>query len=186
MNEWTHIFIKIYLSHFILERVDVGCVSEVSWRRGQTTTYCPEVLLTIAALLSHPDWDAQPWVTKGPKPSVFRWLSIWHLVPNYLQIQLTQAVCLLVIFLFSVHLLPLFFRLFTQMHLLIDGRSMVATCVSVYQCAYIWVNVSVCVCVCVCVCVTFNLAKIVYCLKPWQITVATLTLIFPYSRTGIW
>ena len=26
MNERTHFFIKIYLSHFILERVDVGCV----------------------------------------------------------------------------------------------------------------------------------------------------------------
>ncbi len=25
-----------YLSHFILERVDVGCVWEMSWRRGQT------------------------------------------------------------------------------------------------------------------------------------------------------
>ena len=33
----------------------------------------------------------------------------------------TQAVCVLVIFLFDVHLLPLFFRLFTQVHLLIDG-----------------------------------------------------------------
>ena len=30
MNERTHFFIKIYLSHFILERVDVGCVWEVS------------------------------------------------------------------------------------------------------------------------------------------------------------
>ena len=36
MNERTHFFIKIYLSHFILERVDVGCVWEVRWRRGQT------------------------------------------------------------------------------------------------------------------------------------------------------
>ena len=30
MNERTHFFIKIYLSHFILERVDVGYVWEVS------------------------------------------------------------------------------------------------------------------------------------------------------------
>ena len=28
MNERTHFFIKIYLSHFILERVEVGCVCE--------------------------------------------------------------------------------------------------------------------------------------------------------------
>ena len=35
--------------------------------------------------------------------------------------QLTQAVCVLVIFLFETHLLPLFFHLFTLVHLLIDG-----------------------------------------------------------------
>ena len=52
---------------------------------------------------------------------VCRWLSLWHLVPNWLQLQPTQAVCVLVIFLFDVHLLSLFFRLFTQVHILIDG-----------------------------------------------------------------
>ena len=36
-------------------------------------------------------------------------------------LQLTQTVCALVILLFNVHLLPLFFRLFTQVHLFIDG-----------------------------------------------------------------
>ena len=82
MNERTHFFIKIYLSHFILERVDVGRVLEVSWRRGQTATYWPQVLLTIAALLSHSGWAAQPWVTEGPKPSVYRWLLIRYLVPQ--------------------------------------------------------------------------------------------------------
>ena len=41
MNERTHFFIKISLLHFILERVDVGCMWEVSWRRGQTATYRP-------------------------------------------------------------------------------------------------------------------------------------------------
>ena len=68
MNERTRFFIKIYLSHFILERVDVGWVWEVSWRRGQTVTYWPKVLLTIAALLSHSGWASQPWVTEGPSP----------------------------------------------------------------------------------------------------------------------
>ena len=58
----------MYLSHFILERVNVGCVWEVSWRRGQTATYWPQILLTIAALLSHSGWTAQPWVTEGPSP----------------------------------------------------------------------------------------------------------------------
>ena len=70
MNERTHFFIKIYLSHFILERVDAGCVLEVSWRWGQTATYWPKVIFTIAALLSHSDWAAQPWDTEGRKPSV--------------------------------------------------------------------------------------------------------------------
>ena len=70
MNKRTLFFIKIYLSHFILERVDVGCVWEVSWRRGQTATYWPKVPLTIAALLPHSGWAAQPWVTEGHKPSV--------------------------------------------------------------------------------------------------------------------
>ena len=95
MNERMHFFIEIYLLHFILERVDVGCVWEVSWRQGQTTTYWPQVLLTIAVLLSYSGWAAQPWVTEGPKPSVCRWFSLWHLVPNWLQLQLelTQAVC---------------------------------------------------------------------------------------------
>ena len=88
MNTRTHFFIKIYLSHFILERVDVGCVWEVSWRRRQTATYGPKVLLTIAAFFPHLGWVAQPWVTEGPKPSVCRWLSYWHLVPNWFQLEL--------------------------------------------------------------------------------------------------
>ena len=35
------------------QKGDVSCVWEVSWRQGQTGTYWPQVLLTIAALLSH-------------------------------------------------------------------------------------------------------------------------------------
>ena len=85
MNERTRFFIKKkYLSLFILERVDVGCVWEVSWRRRQTATYWPQVLLvTIAALLSHSGWAAQPWVAEGPKPSVWSWFSFhWHPISN--------------------------------------------------------------------------------------------------------
>ena len=110
MKERTHFFIKIYLSHFILEsvakglrkgceRVDVGCVWEVGWRRRQTATYWPKVSLTLAALLSHLGWAAQPWVTEGRSPLSASWFSRWHLVPNWLQLQLelksnwlTQAV----------------------------------------------------------------------------------------------
>ena len=74
MDEQTHFFIKISLSYFILERVDVCCVWELHWRRGET-----------AVLLFHLGWVAQPWVTECPKPSVCRWLSIRHLVSNWLK-----------------------------------------------------------------------------------------------------
>ena len=50
IDERTHFFKKIYLSHFILETVAKGlCV------RGEleTATYWPQVPLTRAALLSH-------------------------------------------------------------------------------------------------------------------------------------
>ena len=100
---------------------DVSCVWEVSGDKDGLL-FWPKVLLsTIAALLPHLSWVAQLRVTEGPKLAVCRWLSIWHLVSNWLQLQLTQAVCVLVIFLFDALLLPLFFRLFTQVHLLIDG-----------------------------------------------------------------
>ena len=72
MNERTHFFIKIYLSHFILESVYVSCVREVSRRRGQTATYWPKVLLTIAALFLILAWVTQPWDTEGRKPSVYK------------------------------------------------------------------------------------------------------------------
>ena len=70
MNERTNTLLyKKYTSHtFILERVGVGCVWEVSWKRGQTATYWPQVLLAITALLSHSGWAAQPWVTEVPSP----------------------------------------------------------------------------------------------------------------------
>ena len=60
----------------------------------ETGTDCyilTQVLLTIAALLSHLGWVAQLWVTEGPKPSVCHWLSIQHLVSNWLQLQLTPT-----------------------------------------------------------------------------------------------
>ena len=63
---------------------------------GDRLLFWPKVLLsTITALLSHSGWAAQPWVTVSPKPSVCHWLSIRHLVPNWLQLQLelTQTIC---------------------------------------------------------------------------------------------
>ena len=37
----------------------------MSWRRRQTATYWAQVPLTIAALLSHSGWAAQPWVLRA-------------------------------------------------------------------------------------------------------------------------
>ena len=113
MNERTHFFIKIY--------VDVGCVWEVSSRRGQTATYWPQVLLTIAAPLSHSGWAAQPWVIEGPKPSAagsqFGILSPTGSNSNWNWLKPS-------VYWLYFCLAPTgfrFFRLFTQVHLLIDG-----------------------------------------------------------------
>ena len=103
-NERTHFFIKIYLSHFILERVNVGCVWEVSWRRGQTATYWPNVLLTIAAVLPH----SAGLLNHGSLRAQALCLEL-VLTPLASYLQLTQAVCVLVIFLFDIHLLPLIY-----------------------------------------------------------------------------
>ena len=119
-NEQTNTFLyKKYTSNTSFSKRWMLVVCEtVSWRRGKTATYWSKVSLTIAALLSHLGWAVQPWVTEGPKASLCRWLSLRQLVSNWLQLQLPQATCVPVIFLFDVHLLSL---LFTQVHLLIDG-----------------------------------------------------------------
>ena len=75
-----------------------------------------KVLLTIAAFLSHLGWDYSTVGHWGPKALCLPLALTSASCP-----QLTQAVCVLVIFLFDAHLLPLFFCLFTQVHLLIDG-----------------------------------------------------------------
>ena len=89
---------------------DVFCVWKMSWRWGQTAILTQQYFFLILAGV------AQPWVTESPKPSVCRWLSLWHLVPNWLELPVH-----LVILLFNAHLHLLFFRLFTQVHLLIDS-----------------------------------------------------------------
>ena len=79
IDKRTHFFREIYLSHFILERVDVSCVWEVSWRWEQTATYWPQVPLYYSSTSSSFYWAAQPgsW---GSKASVWCWLSLQHLV----------------------------------------------------------------------------------------------------------
>ena len=61
---------------------------------GQTATYWPNVLLTIAALLSHSGWAAQPWVTEGPPSAAGSQFGILSPTdPNCNWNWLTQAVC---------------------------------------------------------------------------------------------
>ena len=48
-------------------------------------------------------------------------LSLQAVLTLAFYLQLTRTVCALVILLFNAHMLPLFFHLFTQAHLLIDG-----------------------------------------------------------------
>ena len=121
MNEHTSLY--IYLSHFILERVDVGCVWEMSLRREQTATYWPKVLLTIAALFPHLGWGCSTvghWGSQALSLQADSHAGI--LFPNRLQLQLemelTQAVC--GTWLYNC-LTSTCFCLFTQVHLLIDG-----------------------------------------------------------------
>ena len=95
MNERTHFFIKIYLSHFILKRVDVGCVWEVSWRRGQT------VILTQSSSHDHSSTSSSSWLgllnhgsLRATSPHSASWFSHWHPISNWLELQLelTEAV----------------------------------------------------------------------------------------------
>ena len=133
-------------------------VWEASWRREQTASYWPKVLLTIAALLSRPGWAAQPWVTSpqsaswfsrlSPTDSYCSWNSNWlkpSVAPGYIIVWHPSASCgrthlhriqqrpqVKVIFRYLRPDAPvsLFFRLSTQVHLLIDG--------SVEGQCYIW------------------------------------------------
>ena len=115
MNERIQFFINISLTLYS-RKGDVGSVWEMSWRQEQTAILTPSSSSTIAALLPHLGWVAQPWVTDGLRPSVCKLI-----LPLASCLQLTQTVCALVILLFKAYLLPLFFRLFTQVHLLING-----------------------------------------------------------------
>ena len=115
-NERIHFFIKIYLSHFILERV-VFVVCERWVGDRDRLLYWPRFFLAHSStsfsswlgFLNHGSLRAQsPLSAAG---SHFGILSPTPLNrPGHM-----------VILLSNVHLLPLLFRLFTQVHLLIDG-----------------------------------------------------------------
>ena len=134
------------------ERVDVGCVWEVSWRREQTATYWPKVLLTIAALLSRSagllnrgSLRAQALCLElvlTPRASYLQlqlklnsnWLKpsvapgyiiVWHPTASFgrthlHRIQPRPQVKVIFRIFDWMDLFPLFFCLFTLVHLLID------------------------------------------------------------------
>ena len=116
MNERTHFSIKIYLSHFILERVMFAACERWAGDKDRLL-YWPQVLLaTIAALLLHLGLCCSTGGHWGPKtlclPLALTSASYLHLSPT---------VCAPGYIIVYVHLLQLFFRFFTQVHLLIDG-----------------------------------------------------------------
>ena len=106
----------INLSHFIFRKGDVCCVWEISGDKDRFYID-PSSSSTIAALLPHLDWGCSTvghWGLQSPQSAC--WFSLRHPVSNRL-----KPSGHLVILFSNAHLLPLFFRLFTQVHLLIDG-----------------------------------------------------------------
>ena len=92
MKERTCFFIKIYFSHFILKRVDVGCVWEVSWKWGQTATYWPKFFwpwqhffLILAWLLNRGSMRAQsPLSATGSQFGILSPTDSSRLCPDYI------------------------------------------------------------------------------------------------------
>ena len=84
------------------------------WVETRTDCY-----IDPSSSLDHSSTSFASWLgllTKGLKPTVCSWFSLRHPVSNWL-----EPPGHLVILFSNTHLLPLFFRLFTPVHLLIDG-----------------------------------------------------------------
>ena len=116
MDERTHFFIKTYLSHFILKRV-MFLVCERWVGDGHRLSFWPKFFLAHSStsfsswlgLLNRGSLRAQsPLSAAGSHFGIFSPTDSNH--PGQLVILLSHA-----------HLLLLFFRLFTQVYLLIDG-----------------------------------------------------------------
>ena len=116
-NEQTNTLLYKNISLTIYFRKgDVGCFWEMSWRWGQTVILTQSSSSDHSSTSSSSCWGCSTVGHWGPKA-----LCLPLVLNSASCPQLTQTVCALVILLFNTHLLPLFFRLFTKVHLLIDG-----------------------------------------------------------------
>ena len=113
-NEYTSL--RKYKSLTLYFRKDdvLLCVRDEG-RQGQTAILTQVLLLTTAALLSHLGWGCLTVGHSGPSPLQ---------ASSHFGIPVSDCLTAtgnLSIFLINTHLLQLFFSLFTQVHLLIDG-----------------------------------------------------------------
>ena len=68
-NERTHPLLNKNIPLTLYSKELMLLVCEGSWRRRQTTTFWPKVILsTIASLLPRLGWAAQAWVAESPSP----------------------------------------------------------------------------------------------------------------------
>ena len=107
MNERTHFFIKIYLSHFILERAAIGLRKGWCWLcvSGELETGTDCYILTPSSS-DHSSTSFAFWLGCstgghwGPKPSVLSWFSLrrhpisncdWNSLPRTDQLKSSVA-----------------------------------------------------------------------------------------------
>ena len=113
-NEYTSLQKYKSLTLYFRKGDVLLCVRDV-WRQGQTAILTQVFILTTTALLPHLCWGCSTVGHWGPRP-LQDCSHFGILVSDCL-----TAASSLSIFFLIVHLLPRFFGLFTQVHLLMDG-----------------------------------------------------------------
>ena len=127
MNERTHFFINVYLSHFILERVDVSVVCE-RWVETGTDYYIDStLLLTIARCVIFKNSLSTSWLGLLNQGSLRATASVYKLALTLAFLSLTDStaagICLYSFI--TPTYFRFFFRLFTQVHLWLTAQSRV-------------------------------------------------------------
>ena len=117
MNERTHLFIEIYILHTLFSMF-LWCLRK-DWRQGQTAILTKLLLLTIEAPLPYLGWSCSTGDCWGPQPPVCKRTLIMAFIPT----DSTAAGTCLYSFITPTcfRFFFFFFRLFTKVHLLIDG-----------------------------------------------------------------